>query len=115
MAPSAAFAVAVCGLRIASEHEDECCVLLELLTDAAKAAEGEVVATFAAAAKGPGGVSKGAKPDRVAVGTIPMVLSKGIVSVPEMVKWWKARVAEEKEEEGKEGEEMKSAKKPRTA
>ena len=92
---------------MASEHEDECCVLIELLSDAAKDVGAEVLATFAAAAKGPGGVSKGAKPDRVAVGTIPMVLSKGIVSVPEMVKWWKARVVEEEKEKEKEEEEEK--------
>ena len=36
-------------------------------------------------------MSKGAKPDRVAIGTIPMVLSKGIVNVPELVKYWKEK------------------------
>ena len=34
-------------------------------------------------------VSKGAKPDRVAVGQIPITLSKGTVSVPELVAYWK--------------------------
>ena len=29
------FNIAVCGLRVKSEHEDECCVMIELLGQAA--------------------------------------------------------------------------------
>ena len=79
--------VAVCGLRVKSEHEDECCVMIELLSERSQASSSIILSTFLLAAKGK--VSKGSKPDRVAVGSIPIVLSKGIVSVPELVKYWK--------------------------
>ena len=81
------FNVAVCGLRVKSEHEDECCVMIELLSERSQASSSIILSTFLLAAKGK--VSKGSKPDRVAVGSIPIVLSKGIVSVPELVKYWK--------------------------
>jgi hypothetical protein len=29
--PPQSFSLAVCGLRVKSEHEDECCVVMELL------------------------------------------------------------------------------------
>jgi hypothetical protein len=54
--------VAVIGLRIDSEHEDSCCVTIEL-TGAAQTKEAEVLANFLKNAKK--GVSKGAKPDYV--------------------------------------------------
>ena len=82
-----AFIVAVCGLRVKSEHEDECCVMIQLITEEAKGLQGEIESTFLSAARG--SVSKGSKPDRVAVGDVPMVLSKGIVSVPQLVLYWK--------------------------
>ena len=82
-----AFSVAVCGLRVKSEHEDECCVMIELLTEESQTLSHTIESTFLEAAKLK--VSKGSKPDRVALGVIPMVLSKGIVSVPELVKYWK--------------------------
>lgn len=85
LAPSA-FSVAVCGLRIKSEHEDECCVMIELLTEESQTLSFVIQESFLDASKGV--VSKGAKPDRVALGPIPMVISKGIVSVPELVKYW---------------------------
>jgi acyl-CoA synthetase (AMP-forming)/AMP-acid ligase II len=87
--PRSSFIVAVCGLRVKSEHEDECCVLIQLITEEASKLKAEIEATFLAAAKG--SVSKGSKPDRVAVGEVPMVLSKGIVSVPQLVLYWKQR------------------------
>ena len=85
--PRTSFNVAVCGLRVKSEHEDECCVMIELLTPAAEAQHSNIMDSFIASAKA--AVSKGAKPDRVAVGQIPITLSKGTVSVPELVAFWK--------------------------
>jgi hypothetical protein len=93
--PASAFRLAVCGLRVLSEHEDECCVMVELLMEDAEEVirVGDVLkSSFVTAAKGPGGVSKGAKPDRFALGSIPMVASKGIVSVPELTKLWKTLI-----------------------
>jgi acyl-CoA synthetase (AMP-forming)/AMP-acid ligase II len=85
--PRNSFIVAVCGLRVKSEHEDECCVMIQLLTEEAQQLKSEIESTFLTAAKG--SVSKGSKPDRMAVGEVPMVLSKGIVSVPQLVLYWK--------------------------
>ena len=87
--PRSSFNVAVCGLRVKSEHEDECCVMIELLTEQSKAAQDIIESTFLAAARLV--VSKGSKPDRMAVGAIPVLLSKGIVSVPELVAYWKSQ------------------------
>ena len=81
------FNVAVCGLRVKSEHEDECCVMIELLGEESQGLSSIIQSTFLEAAKR--AVSKGSKPDRMALGLIPMVLSKGIVSVPELIKYWK--------------------------
>jgi len=76
-----AFDVAVVGLRIASEHEDECCVTLELLSPEAEAKRAEIEGTFLADARR--SVSKGAKPDRLRVATIPRNF-KGAVQVPQL-------------------------------
>lgn len=57
--PTGDFSVAVCGLRVKSEHEDECCVMVELLTDSAKALETKILSDFIGAAKK--AVTKGAK------------------------------------------------------
>ena len=81
--------VAVCGLRVKSEHEDECCVLIELLDDVAKEKEENIVETFMIATKGSGAVSKGARPDRFRIGTIPMIASKGIIDIPSLINMWK--------------------------
>ncbi len=82
------FSLAVCGLRVKSEHEDECCVIIELLDEAAQALTERITTEFIPSAKR--SVSKGAKPDQLLVGKIPMVLSKGIVNVPELVKIFKS-------------------------
>lgn len=87
--PKSSFNLAVCGLRVKSEHEDECCVMIELLTEQARAAQSSIESTFLATARSK--VSKGSKPDRMEVGHIPVLLSKGIVSVPELLSFWKSR------------------------
>lgn len=80
--------VAVVGLRVQSEHEDDCCVLIELTE--AKQSELEphkrsIEDTFLAeAAKA---VSKGAKPSHVRLANIPRNF-KGAMLVPEMKKFW---------------------------
>ena len=76
-----AFDLAVVGLRIASEHEDECCVTLALLSDEARAKRPEIERTFLAEA--PKGVSKGSRPDRLRVAAIPRNF-KGAILVPEL-------------------------------
>jgi len=83
--PEEAVAVAVVGLRITSEHEDECCVTIELNTPEAKAKSAEIESTFLKHAKK--GVSKGAKPDRVRVAPLPRNF-KGAVLVPDLKKVW---------------------------
>ncbi len=88
--PSHTFKLAVCGMKVHSEHEDECCVVFESLADEAKEKEEEIQSTFLKQAKQPGAVSKGAKPTYFRIGIIPMVQSKGIVSIPALSKEWKA-------------------------
>ena len=79
--PDEAFDLAVVGLRLASEHEDACCVTLELKSDQAMAKRGELEATFLAEA--PRHVSKGARPDRLRVAPVPRNF-KGAILVPEL-------------------------------
>ena len=43
--------VAVCGLRVKSEHEDECCVMIELVGEAAKSQMEEISSGFLQLAK----------------------------------------------------------------
>ncbi len=81
------FRLAVCGVKVASEHEDDCCVCIELVTDKARERERDLSETFLSQAKA--FVSKGAKPDHLRLCVIPMVASKGVVNVPEMTKAWK--------------------------
>jgi len=87
--PESAFSIAVCGLRVKSEHEDECCVLVELHSDEAKIMKDEIERTFLAYSHEKGVVSKGSRPDRFAIRTIPMIISKGIVDVPAMTTYFK--------------------------
>ena len=84
--------VAVVGLRVASEHEDACCVTVELVTPAAQAARAAIEEGFlkAAGAK-TGGVSKGAKPDHLRVAPIPRNF-KGAVQLPDLVAEYKAHL-----------------------
>lgn len=62
------FDLAVVGHKLGSEHEDACCVLLELGPSMEK--EPEVYAQELMH-KAPGKVSKGAKPDHIAFGEVP--------------------------------------------
>ena len=83
--PDDAFDIAVVGLRIASEHEDECCVTLELSSAEAEAKRPELESTFLSEARK--GASKGARPDRVRFGKIPRNF-KGAVLLSELRKQW---------------------------
>ena len=81
--------VAVVGLRIDSEHEDACCVTVELSGAAAAPAKvAEVESQFLAAAKGRDGVSKGSKPDHVRIAPLPRNF-KGAIKLPELKHEWK--------------------------
>jgi acyl-CoA synthetase (AMP-forming)/AMP-acid ligase II len=57
------FDLAVVGLRLESEHEDTCCVTLELKDGIAADTRDAIAATFVATARAT--VGKGAKPDRL--------------------------------------------------
>jgi hypothetical protein len=87
--PESSVAVAVCGLRVKSEHEDECCVIVEPLDGSeADVRRDELQLNCLVALQAKGVVSKGARPDRLAVDKIPLVASKGVVDVSAMVKFW---------------------------
>lgn len=92
--PPAELSVEVVGLRVLSEHEDECCVAVEPLTEAARARSAELERALLVDARGQHGVSKGAKPDRVSVGglTVPRNF-KGAVLHKELAAMWKVRRA----------------------
>lgn len=81
------FEVAVIGMRIESEHEDDCCVTIELKTDKAQALKNDIETTFIDKAKK--AVSKGAKPNHLRFGSIPKNF-KGALLVPELKKVYKA-------------------------
>ena len=76
-----AFDLAVVGLRLSSEHDDDCCVTIELTGPDAAARAQEIERTFVAEARG--SVSKGAKPDRLRIAKIPRNF-KGAILVPEL-------------------------------
>ncbi len=87
--PADAFDVAVVGLKITSEHEDDCCVTVELVTDEARAKRNEIAETFLIeAAKR---VSKGAKPDRLRFAAIPRNF-KGAILVRELDGGFRAHI-----------------------
>jgi acyl-CoA synthetase (AMP-forming)/AMP-acid ligase II len=75
------FDVAVVGLRVGSEHEDACCVTIELTSEAAQAKRAEIERTFLSEARGR--VTKGARPDRLRFAGIPRNF-KGAVQLPEL-------------------------------
>ncbi len=74
--------LAVVGLRIDSEHEDSCCVTIEL-KEQAEARKEELARDFLALAAGK--VPKGSRPDYVRFGTIP-VSFKGAILYPQLKK-----------------------------
>jgi len=77
--------LSVVGLRVDSEHEDSCCVTIELLTPAAEAMQKEIEKSFLSLAKK--AVSKGAKPDHVRCAPLPRNF-KGAVLVPDLKREW---------------------------
>ncbi|MFC1901416.1 AMP-binding protein [Chloroflexota bacterium] len=74
------FQLAVVGLRLESEHEDSCCVTIEL-DDKAAGAEAELKADFIR--KAAGMASKGAHPDYLRFGQIPRSF-KGEILYPQL-------------------------------
>ena len=63
--PGRDFKIAVCGVNLTSEHDDDCIATVELLTDAAKAAESKLTAALLVDAKKDKTVGKNSVPDRV--------------------------------------------------
>ena len=68
--------------KLRSEHEDDCCVTVELSMPAA-AKQSEIEGSFLSAAKG--SVSKGSRPDRLRFAKIPRNF-KGAILVPDLKK-----------------------------
>lgn len=83
------FDLAVVGLRLESEHEDACCVTLELKSPQAQALREELRETFLEEARA--SVSKGARPDRLRFGPVPRTF-KGSVRVGELKAAWQEEV-----------------------
>ena len=83
--PADAVEVAVIGLKIESEHEDSCCVAVELLTEDARMKRTDIEATFLGDA--PGRVSKGSRPDRLCFMPIPRNF-KGAIQTGLLTKAW---------------------------
>lgn len=95
--PDLDFVLAVVGLRLRSEHDDDCCVTLELLNQGPNVSAYEgglpalraaIRAQFMSGAKQ--ACSKGAAPDRLRFGTIPRNF-KGGVQTKELAQAWKNR------------------------
>ncbi|MCK4298926.1 MAG: hypothetical protein KAX80_05305, partial [Planctomycetes bacterium] len=76
--PSDAFEVAVIGLKIGSEHEDSCCVAIELLSEGVQDKRRAMEDAFLQEA--PKHVSKGARPDLLRFMPIPRNF-KGAIQV----------------------------------
>jgi acyl-CoA synthetase (AMP-forming)/AMP-acid ligase II len=87
--PEDSFDLAVVGLRTESEHEDECCVTMELRSDDAKARGPEIEDTFLSQAQA--AVSKGARPNRLRFAPIPRNF-KGAILVPELKKEYRRSI-----------------------
>ena len=78
------FGLAVVGLRMRSEHEDDCWATVELKTDAATAIQSEISnALLVDARSKASGVSKGSWPDFVRFDRIP-VNFKGAIRIPDL-------------------------------
>lgn len=78
-----AFDLAVVGLRLQSEHEDTCCVTLELKDGVPDGVRDKIAASFIETARKQ--VSKGAKPDRLLLAPV-LRNFKGAILVPELKK-----------------------------
>lgn len=79
------FDVAVAGIRVVSEHEDSCCVTVELKSDLALKCADEIRSTFIVEARK--SVSKGAKPDLLRFGEVFRTF-KGTIRLQEIKKAW---------------------------
>ena len=79
--PQGSFGLAVVGLKIDSEHEDSCCVTVELFGEDTEATVETLEKTFIEGARAV--VSKSAKPDYFRIGKIPRNF-KGAVLVPDL-------------------------------
>jgi len=84
-----ALGVAAVGLHIESEHEDACCVTVELLSPEAESKREEIARHFLSEARR--AVSKGARPDRLRFAPIPRNF-KGAVLIPELKKAYAAAI-----------------------
>ena len=82
-----AFDLAVVGLRLGSEHEDACCVTLELKEGVPESVRAAIAAGFLGAARA--AVGKGARPDRLLLAPVPRNF-KGAILVPELKKQFEA-------------------------
>lgn len=87
--PEDSFDVSVVGLKVNSEHEDSCCVAIEMRDEEARKKIEEIEKTFKDLAKQH--VSKGARPDYVLFGPIPRNF-KGSVLVKELTAQFKQRL-----------------------
>ena len=76
----AQFQLAVIGLRVESEHEDSCCVTIELSPEASYLAP-ELETSFLE--KAVGAVSKGSRPDYLRLASIPRNF-KGAILYPQL-------------------------------
>ena len=92
--PGRDFILAVVGLRLRSEHDDDCCVTIELTPAftsssvfAAAESKARIRASFLKDAKSK--VSKGAAPDRLRFGSVPRNF-KGAVLTKDLSAAWKA-------------------------
>ncbi len=74
------FKLAVVGLRIESEHEDDCCVTIELSKEAASV-QPQLKASFIQRASQK--VSKGARPDHIRFAQVPLSF-KGTILYPQL-------------------------------
>lgn len=73
--------MAVVGLRLESEHDDACCVLLELLSPLARDLRPDLEASWVVEARAT--VSKGSRPDRLVLAPVPRNF-KGAVVMSEL-------------------------------
>ncbi len=84
---ASSFDVAVVGLKVDSEHEDACCVTVELRDEPALAKRDTIFESFLRAAREE--VTKGARPDYIRFADIPKNF-KGAVQVPDLKKSFEA-------------------------
>jgi len=79
------FTLASAGIKIGSEHEDACCITIELVSERARSMEQEIGQSFVSEAREQ--VSKGARPDRLRFAPVP-VNFKGAILLGELKKAW---------------------------